>query len=64
VAVPKHRHTKSRRNSRRAHWKLTLPELTTCPDCGGPMRNYNACPGCGKYKGRQILTIKEKSSKE
>jgi large subunit ribosomal protein L32 len=64
MAVPKHRHTKSRRNNRRAHWKIDIPEMTTCPECGETIKPYTACSSCGKYKGKQIITIKEKVSKE
>lgn len=59
MAVPKSRHTKSRRNSRRAHWKIEAPEMTNCPECGEVIRPYNACSNCGKYKGHQVVTQKE-----
>ncbi|HAR61863.1 MAG: 50S ribosomal protein L32 [Candidatus Margulisiibacteriota bacterium] len=62
MAVPKHRHSNARTRSRRAHWKITIPESTKCPACNEVIRPYTACSNCGQYKGRQILTTK--SSKE
>ena len=33
MAVPKRKMTKARRDSRRANWKLTAPNLVECPQC-------------------------------
>ena len=30
---PKSKHSKSRRDKRRANWKLTVPGLVECPQC-------------------------------
>ena len=34
MAVPKHKTSKSKRDKRRTHKKLSAPNLSTCPDCG------------------------------
>ena len=59
MAVPKRRHSRSRRRKRIAsNSVLKLPNLQDCKQCGEPARPHRVCPSCGFYKGRQILTIK------
>ena len=59
MGVPKRKPSKSRQRMRRAYNSvLTLPQLSTCPQCGEPYRPHRVCPACGYYKGRQIVTIK------
>ncbi|RAP34097.1 50S ribosomal protein L32 [Candidatus Marinamargulisbacteria bacterium SCGC AG-410-N11] len=60
MAVPKKRHSKSRKRTRRSNWKVTLPNLTTCTQCGQKIRAHSACQYCGYYKGNPVLTIKVK----
>jgi large subunit ribosomal protein L32 len=59
MAVPKKRMTRSRRDRRRAHWKLTLPGLSQCPRCHEPKLNHRVCPNCGYYKNRQVGDVEE-----
>jgi len=63
MALPKRKHSKSRRDKSRTHWKLTLPSLTTCPQCARPVVPHRVCPHCGYYRGRQVVAISEKPSK-
>ncbi len=57
MAVPKKRKSKARRDTRRAHWKLTAPNVIDCPQCAEPMMPHRICLKCGFYKGREILEI-------
>lgn len=59
MAVPKKKKSKSRRDKRRAHWKLTLPELVECPQCHELKVPHRVCPACGYYKGREIVRVEE-----
>jgi len=59
---PTHRHSKSRRDKRRANWKGQAPNLSACPDCGEPRLSHSVCPSCGSYKGRKVLEVVEKES--
>jgi large subunit ribosomal protein L32 len=61
MANPTSKHTRARRDKRRANWKITVPQITTCPDCGESQLPHRACPSCGMYKGRKIVPIKEKT---
>ncbi len=70
MAVPKQKHTKSRRNRRRMHIFLEKPSLVKCPKCGKLKLPHVVCENCGYYKGREIidvlkdLTKKERKKKE
>jgi large subunit ribosomal protein L32 len=55
VALPKRRKSVSRRNTRRAHDHLVLPQLTTCPKCNEYRLPHHACTQCGYYKGRLVI---------
>lgn len=58
MAVPKKKKSRMRRNHRRAqHDKTTPRAMATCPNCGAPMIPHRACPGCGHYKGREIIEM-------
>ena len=63
MALPKRKHSKARRDKSRTHWKLGLPTLTKCPQCGAPLVPHRACLTCGYYRGRQVLVIVEKKKK-
>ncbi|MEF9864349.1 MAG: 50S ribosomal protein L32 [Christensenellaceae bacterium] len=61
MAVPKNRTSKQRRNSRRAHWKLTAPTMSQCPQCHQPKLSHRICPNCGYYNGR--VAVAEQTAK-
>jgi large subunit ribosomal protein L32 len=61
---PKRRHSRSRRDKRRTHWKLSAANTMTCPQCKSPIIPHNVCKACGFYKGEIILAVKEKKSKK
>lgn len=52
---PTRRHSKSRKNKRRTHYKATAPALSTCSNCGETKLNHRACPNCGYYAGRSMF---------
>jgi large subunit ribosomal protein L32 len=62
LANPTHRHTKSRRDKRRANWKGQAPNLSLCPDCNELKLSFRVCPNCGSYNGRRVLAIVEKEA--
>lgn len=55
MANPKRRHSKSRRDKRRAHDHLRQPTKSTCPNCGETKLPHRACPACGEYRGRTVI---------
>lgn len=63
---PKHKHSKTRNRRDRAVWRkrvATSNEITTCsnPECKKPVLPHHVCLACGTYKGKQVITIKEKT---
>ena len=57
MGVPKRKTSKMRLRTRRAANRWHAPQLARCPQCGGAVRGHTACPSCGYYKSRQVLTI-------
>jgi large subunit ribosomal protein L32 len=60
MANPTHRHTRTRRDKRRANWKGSMPTLAACPECTEPKMPHRVCPSCGTYNKRKVLEIVEK----
>ena len=59
MANPVKRHSKTRRNMRRAHDFLTTPTVNACPQCGQPKVPHRVCLNCGTYKGREVLPLEK-----
>ncbi|MCX7879423.1 MAG: 50S ribosomal protein L32 [Ignavibacteria bacterium] len=53
---PKRRMSKSRRDNRRAHYKPQNITISTCPQCGATKLPHRACPECGYYNGRKVIS--------
>ncbi len=62
MANPTHRHTRARRDKRRANCRGQLPNLSLCPDCNELKLSYRVCPNCGSYNGRKVLDVVEKEA--
>jgi large subunit ribosomal protein L32 len=52
---PKRRHSKARRDKRRAHDALDAPAMSVCPNCQERKLPHRVCPHCGFYKGREVV---------
>jgi large subunit ribosomal protein L32 len=37
--------------------------LIKCPDCGAMKQLHHVCKECGKYKGREVLSLEKKIEK-
>ncbi|MFH0822793.1 MAG: 50S ribosomal protein L32 [Pseudomonadota bacterium] len=57
MPVPKKRVSRTRRDKRRTHKKLSAISLSRCPQCAELMIPHRICPSCGSYKGKEILKI-------
>lgn len=64
MAVPKQRHTKSRRNKRRMHIFLKKPNLSICSKCGKEVLPHTVCQDCGYYKNEEIIDVLKKLTKK
>jgi large subunit ribosomal protein L32 len=57
MAVPKRKVSKCKVRARRAAHRRPVAGGKPCPQCGAPHLSHRACPACGYYKGRQVLTV-------
>ncbi len=59
MAVPKHKTSKQRTNTRYANWKVKSPSIGECPQCHEMKLNHRVCKNCGYYDGVKKIEIKE-----
>ncbi|NLY48978.1 MAG: 50S ribosomal protein L32 [Clostridiales bacterium] len=52
---PKNKSSKARRDSRRANWKMNVPNLVKCSKCGELMISHRVCKACGSYNKKEII---------
>lgn len=52
---PKHRHSSTRRDKRRTHYKAVAPTVATCSNCGSSVLFHRVCAECGFYKGKPAI---------
>jgi len=64
MAVPKKKHTKTRRNKRRANKSLKKINFSFCPKCKEPILPHHFCPFCGTYKGKEVVDVMAKLNKK
>ena len=64
MAVPRSKHTKSRKGKRRMHQYLEVPTLSICPKCAKAHLPHTICPYCGYYKDREVINVLEKLDKK
>jgi large subunit ribosomal protein L32 len=57
MANPTSRHSKARRDKRRANWKGIMPNPSKCPECGEMKQSHRVCSACGKYNGKAVLEL-------
>jgi large subunit ribosomal protein L32 len=53
---PKGKISKARRDKRRAQtWKISMPGIVECTNCGELTLSHRVCKACGVYKRREVL---------
>jgi large subunit ribosomal protein L32 len=62
-ALPKRKHSKGRRDRRRAHDFLTPAQLVECGNCHEKHQPHTVCPNCGQYNGRAVLEVEAAKKK-
>ena len=53
----KNKSSQSRRDKRRANWKMTVPTLVKCSKCGALMVPHRMCKACGSYNKKTIIEV-------
>ena len=56
MALPKRRQSKTRGKKRRTHYKSKLVSTAKCAQCGAQKVSHRACPNCGYYRGRPVVS--------
>ena len=51
------RTSKTRKRLRRTHFKLDLPGMMACPNCGEIKLNHCVCKACGFYDGKLVKNV-------
>lgn len=59
MAHPKRKISKTRRDNRRTHYKLSTPQVGVCTNCGTPVMSHHVCGGCGYYRGQSVVAKQE-----
>ncbi|HJO30335.1 MAG TPA: 50S ribosomal protein L32 [Acidobacteriota bacterium] len=59
MALPKKRHSRARRDRRRANDGLSVPGRSKCSNCDRDKTPHRVCPHCGYYKGRVVVVSDE-----
>ncbi len=54
MAVPFRRISKMKKRLRRTHFKLQVPGMVACPECGEMKISHRVCKSCGTYKGKDV----------
>lgn len=54
MAVPQRRTSKTRKRMRRTHFKLEIPGMIKCDNCGEHKLAHRVCSSCGHYKGVKV----------
>ena len=62
--LPKRKIAHARQGERRQQLKLTAQALMECPQCHNPKAPHQACPTCGYYNGREVVTVETKEKKK
>lgn len=56
MALPKKRQSKARSRKRRTHYKSPAVATTSCAQCSQIKMPHRACPSCGYYRGRPVVS--------
>lgn len=59
MALPNRKHSRTRRDRRRTHVKLSPLLLSKCPQCDHKRISHRVCPFCGYYDGKKIVATHE-----
>lgn len=64
MAVPFRRTSKTKKRMRRTHLKKTVPEISTCPNCGASLKPHRVCTKCGYYKNKEVIATSSDAKEE
>jgi len=59
MGVPKRKTSRARRDNRRSHDHVHVPQTVLCGNCGEARLPHRVCPHCGFYNGEELIKPKE-----
>lgn len=59
MAVPARKTSKAKKAKRRTHFKLEVPGMNPCPNCGELKKSHHVCAACGFYDGKEVVNKEE-----
>ena len=59
MAQPKRKTSKMKKRQRKASNKYAGIQTSVCPECGAPKISHRACPSCGYYAKKQVVTTSQ-----
>ncbi|WP_057742170.1 50S ribosomal protein L32 [Liquorilactobacillus capillatus] len=57
MAVPARKTSKTRKRLRRTHYKLQVPGMSACPNCGELRKSHHVCSSCGYYGDKEVVKL-------
>lgn len=58
MIAPKTRISKQRKHKRRSSvWKLDMPGMVKCSNCGEYCLSHRVCKHCGYYDGKEVIKV-------
>lgn len=57
MAVPQSKKSKSKKRMRKAANRYKGLQTSFCKVCNEPLLPHRACPACGNYKDKQVITV-------
>ncbi len=64
MIAPKKKVSKQRKHMTRSSvWKLEMPGMVKCPNCGEYVLSHRVCKACGYYDGKQVLKMNNEAAK-
>lgn len=61
MAVPFRRTSKTVKRKRRTHFKLDMPGVAKCPNCGEMTLSHRVCKHCGTYRNKEVIKMDEEA---
>ncbi len=64
MGLPGKRLSRSSKRRRASHFALSPKTLTECKKCKKSILPHRACAYCGTYKGRDVIKMKTKATRQ
>jgi len=63
MGLPSMKRTPRSKRERNANISLKKVAAAKCEKCKSPMLAHRACPGCGEYRGKQVVNVEKRANR-